>query len=79
VQRGETEPSEGHAIDHVSWRSTGSLAKNIEGLRGQGVTILVEPRVTTLANGPAINISYVAGPAGLKIELVERPGLKPGE
>jgi predicted enzyme related to lactoylglutathione lyase len=79
VQRGETEPSEGHAIDHVSWRSTGPLAKNIEGLRAQGVTILVEPRMTTLANAPAINISYVAGPAGLKIELVERPGLKPGE
>ncbi len=32
-----------------------------------------------LVNGPAINIAYVAGPAGVKIEIVERPGLKPGE
>jgi len=68
-----------HAIDHISWRSSGALAKTIDNLRAQGVTVLVEPRVTQLANGPAINIAYVAGPAGVKIEIVERPGLKPGE
>ena len=32
-----------------------------------------------LPNGPTINFAYVAGPAGAKIELVERPGIKPGE
>jgi catechol 2,3-dioxygenase-like lactoylglutathione lyase family enzyme len=79
VQRGDSEPSEGHAIDHISWRSSGALAKTIDNLRAQGVTVLVEPRVTQLANGPSINIAYVAGPAGVKIEIVERPGLKPGE
>jgi catechol 2,3-dioxygenase-like lactoylglutathione lyase family enzyme len=79
VQKGDAEPSEGHAIDHISWRSTGALAKTIDGLRGQGVTVLTEPRPLSLANGPAINFSYVAGPAGAKIEIVERPGLKPGE
>ena len=79
VQRGDSEPSEGHAIDHISWRSSGALAKTIDNLRAQGVTVLVEPRTTPLANGPAINIAYVAGPAGVKIEIVERPGLKPGE
>jgi hypothetical protein len=25
------------------------------------------------------NFSFVAGPAGAKIEIVERPGLKPGD
>ena len=79
VQKGEAEPSEGHAIDHIGWRSTGPLGKTIDGLRGQGVTVLTEPRPLNLPNGPTINFSYVAGPAGAKIEIVERPGLKPGE
>jgi catechol 2,3-dioxygenase-like lactoylglutathione lyase family enzyme len=79
VQRGDAEPSEGHAIDHIGFRSTGALAKTIDGLRSKGVTVLTEPSPLTLANGPAINFSYVAGPAGAKIEIVERPGLKPGQ
>jgi catechol 2,3-dioxygenase-like lactoylglutathione lyase family enzyme len=79
VQRGEAEPSEGHAIDHIGWRSTGALTKTIEGLRAKGVTVTTEPRPLSLPSGPAINFSYVAGPAGAKIEIVERPGLKPGE
>jgi catechol 2,3-dioxygenase-like lactoylglutathione lyase family enzyme len=79
VERGEAEASEGRAIDHIGWRSTGALAKTIDGLRGQGVTVLTEPRPLPLANGPTINFSYVAGPAGVKVEIVERPGLKPGE
>lgn len=77
--RGDTEPSEGHAIDHIGWRSTGPLAKTIDGLRAQSVTVLTEPRNLPLANGPAVNYSYIAGPAGVKIEIVERPGLKPGD
>ena len=79
VQRGDAEPSEGHAIDHIGWRSVGPLNKTIDDLRATGVTVLSEPRRLPLPNGPAINFSYVAGPAGAKIELVERPGLKPGE
>lgn len=78
-QKGDAEPSEGHAIDHIGWRSTGPLAATIDGLRGQGVTVLTEPKPLALPNGPAINYAYVAGPAGAKIEIVERPGLKPGE
>jgi catechol 2,3-dioxygenase-like lactoylglutathione lyase family enzyme len=79
VQKGDAEPSEGHAIDHIGWRSNGPLAKTIEELSGKGVTVLTQPRPLPLPNGPTINFSYVAGPAGAKIELVERPGLKPGE
>jgi hypothetical protein len=48
-------------------------------LRGEGVTVLTEPRPLALPGGPSINFAYVAGPAGVKIEVVERPGLKPGE
>ena len=79
VQRGDNEPSENHAIDHLSWRSTEALSKTIDGFRAQNVTVLNEPRALTLPNGPPVNIAFIAGPAGLKIEMVERPGLKPGE
>jgi len=79
VQRGESVPSEGHAIDHIGWRSTGSLADTIADLKSKGVTVTSEPRPLSLPNGPSINYSYVAGPAGTRIEIVERPGLKPGQ
>jgi len=79
VQKGDAEPSEGHAIDHIGWRSMGPLAKTIDDLRTKAVTVTSEPRPLSLPNGPAINYSYVAGPAGAKIEIVERPGLKPGD
>ena len=79
VQKVDAEPSEGHAIDHIGWRSTGPLTKTIDGLRAKGVTVLSEPHPLSLPNGTTLNYSYVAGPAGAKIELVERPGLKPGE
>jgi|SRR5215469_10408417 len=79
VERGDAEPSEGRAIDHIGWRSTGPLATTINDLRSQGVTVLTEPRPLPLPNGPTINFSYVAGPAGAKIEIVERPGLAPGQ
>lgn len=79
VQAGASEPSEGHAIDHIGWRSTGPLGDTINGLKAKGVTVTSEPRPLPLPNGPTINFSYVAGPAGARIEIVERPGLKPGE
>ena len=79
VQRGEAEPSEGRAIDHIGFRSTGPLAKAIDGLCAKGVTVTSEPRPLAMPGGPGVNFSYVAGPAGARIEIVERPGLKPGE
>jgi catechol 2,3-dioxygenase-like lactoylglutathione lyase family enzyme len=78
VQRGDAEPSIGHAIDHIGWRSS-NLNQTIADLKGKGVTVTSEPRVLNLPNGPPINFAYVAGPAGARIELVERPGLKPGD
>jgi catechol 2,3-dioxygenase-like lactoylglutathione lyase family enzyme len=79
VTKGEAEPSQGRAIDHIGWRSVGPLADTMNTLRGQKVEVTSEPRPLTLPNGPSINFSYVAGPAGARIELVERPGLKPGQ
>ncbi len=79
VQKGEAEPSIGRAIDHIGWRSTRALTETIAELKAKGVVATSEPRPLTLPNGPSINFAYVAGPAGARIELVERPGLKPGQ
>ena len=78
VQRGESVPSQGKAIDHIGWRSSG-LNETVAEMKAKGVTVTSEPRPLPLPNGPTINFAYVAGPAGARIELVERPGLKPGE
>ncbi len=79
VQKGEAAPSIGRAIDHIGWRSTGPLADTMNGLTAKGVVATSQPRPLNLPNGPSINFAYVAGPAGARIELVERPGLKPGQ
>jgi catechol 2,3-dioxygenase-like lactoylglutathione lyase family enzyme len=79
VTKGEAVPSIGRAIDHIGWRSTGGLNQTIADLKAKGVEVTSEPRPLKLPGGPPINFAYVAGPAGARIELVERPGLKPGQ
>lgn len=79
VARGESVPSQGRAIDHIGWRSLGPVDQTKAMLEGKSVVLTSQPRPLTLPNGPPINFFYVAGPNGARIELVERPGLKPGE
>jgi predicted enzyme related to lactoylglutathione lyase len=79
VTKGEATPSIGRAIDHIGWRSTAPLTDTIAALTARGVQKTSEPRPLSLPNGPSINFAYVAGPADARIELVERPGLKPGQ
>ncbi len=79
VTKGEATPSQGKAIDHIGWRSTKALTETMKELTSKGVQATSEPRPLSLPNGPSINFAYVAGPAGARIELVERPGLKPGQ
>jgi len=79
VQRGDSVPSEGHSIDHIGWRSEGPINDTKAALEAKGVTLTSQPSPLRLPNGPSINFFYVAGPAGARIEIVERPGLKPGE
>jgi catechol 2,3-dioxygenase-like lactoylglutathione lyase family enzyme len=71
VQRGVATPSEGHAIDHIGWRTSNLAAKTTE-FKGQGVKITTEPRPLTLASGTVVSFAYLEGPAGAKIELVQR-------
>lgn len=71
VQRGASAPSDGHAIDHVGWRVADLNAKVTE-LKEKGVKVTSEPRPLRLADGTTIYYAYVEGPAGTKIELVQR-------
>jgi lactoylglutathione lyase len=70
-QRGDNTPSEGHAIDHIGWRTTNLEVKTRE-LKSQGVRFTTEPTPLRLAGGVNINYAYLEGPAGVKIELVQR-------
>ena len=71
VQRGDATPSEGHAIDHIGWRTPDLAAKAGE-LKAQNVKFTTEPRPLKLASGITVNFAYLEGPAGAKIELVQR-------
>lgn len=71
VQRGDATPSEGHAIDHIGWRTPDLAGKTAE-YKAQGVKFTTEPRPLRLASGVTVNYAYLEGPAGAKIELVQR-------
>ena len=77
--KGSSVPSQGRAIDHIGWRSTATIAETKAMLEGKSVQLTSQPRPLDLPNGPTINFFYVAGPDGARIEIVERPGLKPGQ
>jgi catechol 2,3-dioxygenase-like lactoylglutathione lyase family enzyme len=71
VQRGDAEPSQGHAVDHIGFRTPNLASKTIE-LKAQGVKFTTEPTPLKLAGGATVNFAYLEGPAGAKIELVQR-------
>jgi catechol 2,3-dioxygenase-like lactoylglutathione lyase family enzyme len=79
IAQGESVPSQGRAIDHIGWRSTAAINDTKAMLESKQVQLTSQPRPLNLPNGPPINYFYVAGPGGARIEIVERPGLKPGE
>jgi catechol 2,3-dioxygenase-like lactoylglutathione lyase family enzyme len=70
-QRGDATPSEGHAIDHIGWRTDNLNNKTTE-LKGQGIKFTTDPRPLKLAGGATVNYAYLEGPNGVKIELVQR-------
>src|SRR5215813_11883346 len=56
VQRGDATPSEGHAIDHIGFR-TSNLDKKTAELKAQGVKFTTEPRPLKLASGAVVNFA----------------------
>jgi catechol 2,3-dioxygenase-like lactoylglutathione lyase family enzyme len=79
VAKGDSAPSQGRVIDHIGWRSTAAIDATKAMLESKQVQLTSQPRPLNLPNGPTINFFYVAGPGGTRIEIVERPGLKPGQ
>ena len=71
VQRGDAEPSQGHAVDHIGFHTPNLAAKTTE-FKAQGVKFTTEPTPLKLAGGATVNFAYLEGPAGAKIELVQR-------
>jgi len=62
----ETAASNGRAIDHLGWRAA-NLDKAAAELKTKGTKFTMEPR----AYG-SLRIAFIEGPAGLKVELVQR-------
>src|SRR5437899_2342233 len=60
-------PSAGSAIDHIGWRTTMDLGAKAAELKAKGVKFTTEPRPVR-----DIHMSYVEGPAAVKIELLQR-------
>lgn len=77
--KGASVASQGRVIDHIGWRSIGTINQTKVMLESKKVQLTSQPTPLNLPNGPSINFFYVAGPDGARIELVERPGLKAGE
>ena len=71
VQRGDATPSDGHAIDHIGFRTT-NLDATAASLKAANVKFTGEPQPLRLASGATVHFAYVEGPAGAKVELVQR-------
>ena len=71
AQRGEATPSEGHAVDHFGFR-TPNLDAVARTFKAENVKFTTEPRPLKLAGGATVNFAYIEGPAGAKVELVQR-------
>jgi catechol 2,3-dioxygenase-like lactoylglutathione lyase family enzyme len=89
VAKGDSVPSTGRVIDHIGWRSVGPSAETMTMLTGKGAALETptgrngEPaqasRLHLAGNNTDIFFFYIRGPNGTRIEIVERPGIKPGE
>lgn len=71
VQNGEATPSQGRAIDHIGFRPL-DVDGAVDVLREAGATVTVDPRDLTLPSGVSMRLSFIEGPEGARIELVQR-------
>jgi lactoylglutathione lyase len=54
------------------------LGGTVEGLKGQGVSVTLEPKTLT-ADGNDYRIAFIEDPDGYKIELVQKGTMKVGK
>ena len=67
---GELIPTQGRAFDHLGWQFP-DLRAAAEEIKGKGVEFQVEPRPFTNPLGQDMLISFVVGPDGVRIEIVQ--------
>jgi predicted enzyme related to lactoylglutathione lyase len=72
VQKGETTPSAGHAIDHLGFRPI-NVDAAVAALKAKNVKVTTEPRALTLPSGTSMRLAFIESPEGACIELVQRP------
>ena len=72
------EPNEtGDGYAHVAF-VVDDLEGTVEGLKGQGVSVTLEPKTLT-ADGNDYRIAFIEDPDGYKIELVQKGTMKVGK
>jgi catechol 2,3-dioxygenase-like lactoylglutathione lyase family enzyme len=71
AQKGETEPTAGHAIDHLGFRPV-NVDAAVAALKAKNVKVTTEPRELKLASGVTMRLAFIEGPEGVRIELVQR-------
>ena len=71
AQRGDATPSQGHAIDHIGFRTT-NLTQTTTDFKAHDVKFTTEPTPLRLSGGAMVHFAYIEGPAGAKVELVQR-------
>jgi catechol 2,3-dioxygenase-like lactoylglutathione lyase family enzyme len=75
AKKGTSEPSAGHAIDHIGFRPV-NVDNSVTDLKAKGVKVTTEPRPLVLPSGTAMRLAFIEGPGGIRIELVQRDNLK---
>lgn len=75
AERGDSKPSQGHAIDHIGFRPI-NVDAAVVALKAKNVKVLTEPRPLTLASGTTMRLAFIEGPEGIRIEMVQRDNLK---
>jgi catechol 2,3-dioxygenase-like lactoylglutathione lyase family enzyme len=73
--RGSSEPSAGHAIDHIGFRPV-NVDNSVTTLKAKNVKVTTEPRPLVLPSGTAMRLAFIEGPGGVRIELVQRENLQ---
>ena len=72
--KGTSEPSAGHAIDHIGFRPA-DVDNAVAAMKAKNVKVTTEPRPLVLPSGTAMRLAFVEGPGGVRIELVQRENL----
>ena len=72
LAKGDSTPSQGHAIDHIGFRPV-NLEASVEAMKARNVKILTEPRPLKLSDGTMVQLAFAEGPDVVRIEMVQRP------